>query len=296
MNGKLGTLAADTRSRLVAVVETQQGTSARGLARARRLALLALRNARAVDGDLALLAAKDPDDEVRRLAMTAAAAAAAPDVAAIPDAAREAVLRGGLKDPEPRVRLEALRGWGRHLQARDCPPVLAAVADPSTHVALQAIDLLGAGCSAATPVVPTLVKAADTLPAGAGATWHRSAHAIVSLARVAPADTRTLLPRFVGHPTWQVRMYAARAAGQMPAIETLVRLGADAHDNVREAALDELSRLKRPEALAVAYDGLERPDYQLADDLRARAGRRDRQAEGHGGAAQGPRPAHRAGA
>jgi len=42
-----------------------------------------------------------------------------------------------------------------------------------------------------------------------------------------------------------------------------VRLGSDAHDNVREAALEELTRLKRPEALAVAYDGLARPDYQL---------------------------------
>ena len=48
-----------------------QGAAAPGLARARRLALLALRNARAVDGELALMAAKDPDDEVRRLAMTA---------------------------------------------------------------------------------------------------------------------------------------------------------------------------------------------------------------------------------
>ena len=75
VNGTLGTLAADTRSRLVAVVETQQGAPARGLTRARRLALLALRNARAVDGALTLVAAKDPDDEVRRLAMTAAAAA-----------------------------------------------------------------------------------------------------------------------------------------------------------------------------------------------------------------------------
>jgi peptidyl-prolyl cis-trans isomerase B (cyclophilin B) len=86
---------------------------------------------------------------------------------------------------------------------------------------------------------------------------------MVSLARVAPADARLLLPRFVGHPTWQVRMYAARAAGQMTSLEPLVRLGADAHDNVREAALEELVRLKRPEALAVAYDGLTRPDFQL---------------------------------
>ena len=74
INGKLAPLSADTRSRLFAVVETQPGTATRGLARARRLALLALRNARAVDGELALIAARDPDDEVRRLAMTAVAA------------------------------------------------------------------------------------------------------------------------------------------------------------------------------------------------------------------------------
>ena len=58
-------------------------------------------------------------------------------------------------------------------------------------------------------------------------------------------------------------MYAARAAGQTAAIEPLVRLGGDVHDNVREAAIEELARLKRAEALAVAYEALARPDYQL---------------------------------
>jgi len=276
VNGTLGSLSADTRSRLFAVVETPPGTSARALVRARRLALLALRTARAVDGDLAATAARDPDDEVRRLAMTAVAAPAATDGAHIAAADRETVLRAGLKDAEPRVRLEALRGWGRHRQATDCQPVVAAVADASTHVALQAIDLLGAGCSAAAPVTTLLQAQADALPAS-GATWHRAAHAVVSLARVAPAETRLILPRFVGHPTWQVRMYAARAAGQLAAIEPLVRLGRDQHDNVREAALEELARLKRPEALAVAYDALRRPDYQLRmTAARALAGETDR--------------------
>jgi cyclophilin family peptidyl-prolyl cis-trans isomerase/HEAT repeat protein len=262
VNGTLGALSADTRSRLFAVVETPQGATARALVRARRLALLALRTARAVDGDLAATAARDPDDEVRRLAMTAVAAPAATDGAGIAAADREATLRTGLKDLEPRVRLEALRGWGRHRQAADCQPVVAAVADASTHVALQAIDLLGAGCSTAAPVTALLLAQADTLPAS-GATWHRAAHAVVSLARVAPAETRLILPRFVGHPTWQVRMYAARAAGQLAAIEPLVRLGSDQHDNVREAALEELTRLKRAEALPLAYDALRRPDFQL---------------------------------
>ena len=121
---------------------------------------------------------------------------------------------------------------------------------------------MGAGCPAGVAVSATLQKDAEALPP-TGATWHRAAHAIVSLARVAPADARLLLPRFVGHPTWQVRMYAARAAGQMESFEPLARLGADAHDNVREAAIEELARLKRAEALVLAYEALTRPDYQL---------------------------------
>ena len=262
VNGKVAPLSADTRARLAAVVEAPDAPGTRSRARTRRLALAALRNARAVDGALARVAAKDVDDEVRRLGVLTAAAAVDADAAVISDADREAVLTAGLKDVEPRVRLEALRGWGRHLQARACQPVVAAVADPNTHVALQALDLLGAGCAAPAPVSAVLQKEAEALPAS-GATWHRAAHAVVSLAKASPADVRTLLPRFVGHPTWQVRMYAARAAGQTGAIEPLVRLGGDVHDNVREAALEELARLKRPEALPVAYDALSRPDYQL---------------------------------
>jgi len=262
VSGKVAPLSADTRARLSAVVETPDAPGTRSRARTRRLALSALRNARAVDGALARVAAKDADDEVRRLAVLTAAAAVVADAALISDADRETVLTAGLKDVEPRVRLEAVRGWGRHLQARSCQPVLAAVADRSAHVALQALDLLGAGCAASDSVSALLQKEAEALPPS-GATWHRAAHALVSLAVASPADARTLLPRFVGHPTWQVRMYAARAAGQSGAIEPLVRLGSDAHDNVREAALEELARLKRPEALPVAYDALMRPDYHL---------------------------------
>lgn len=262
INAKVAPLTADTRSRLTLVVETPDAQGVRALARARRLALAALRNAKGVDGSLARTAARDADDEVRRLAVLAAGAADVADGAVISATDREAVLTAGLKDPEPRVRLEALRGWGRHLQARTCQPVLAAVSDPNPHVALQALDLLGSGCTPPGPVSALLQREAEALPA-VGATWHRAAHALVSLAKASPNDVRTLLPRFVGHPTWQVRMYAARAAGQTASIEPLVRLGSDAHDNVRQAALDELVRLKRPEALPVAYDALTRPDYHL---------------------------------
>lgn len=275
-NGKVQALDAEARSRLTLVVETPDAPKSQALARARRLALGALRNARMVDGALAASAAKDADDEVRRLAVLTAAGVIADAPASMSDDVREGILTRGLSDVEPRVRLEALRGWGRHLQARNCQPVLRAVSDASAHVALQAIDLLGAPCTSPTPVSALLQKEAEALPPS-GATWHRAAHAIVALAKASPADVRTLLPRFAGHPTWQVRMYAARAAGQTRTIETLTRLGGDEHDNVREAALEELARLKRPEALAVAYDGLSRPDYQLVmTSARALAAETDR--------------------
>lgn len=263
LSGKVAPLADDTRSRLFLVVETPDAPGARTLARARRLALQALRNAGAIDGALAKVAVRDADDEVRRLAVVAAAApvpADAPRPMSEPD--REAVLRAGLADREPRVRYEALRGWGRHRQGRDCQPVLSAVNDKSPHVALLALDLLGNSCTPPGAVTTLLVKEAAALPAGAGA-WHRAAHAVVTLAKVAPEDAAKFLPRVAAHPTWQVRTYAARAAGVTRAVDQLVRLGSDTNDNVREAALEELVRLERPEALAVAYDGLGRSDYQL---------------------------------
>lgn len=58
-------------------------------------------------------------------------------------------------------------------------------------------------------------------------------------------------------------MYAAHGAGPLGAIEELTALGRDAHDNVREAALNELIALRRPEAIQIALEALERRDYQL---------------------------------
>ena len=69
----------------------------------------------------------DADAEVRRFA----AAAAATD-ARIDD--RERVIKIALADKEPRVRLEALRAWGRHFQKTSCAPIRAALKDPNPHV------------------------------------------------------------------------------------------------------------------------------------------------------------------
>jgi cyclophilin family peptidyl-prolyl cis-trans isomerase len=175
---------------------------------------------------------------------------------------RERILKIALADEEPRVRLEALRSWGRLLQKTTCAPITAALQDSNRHVTLQAIDQLGAPCPAAENAAGQLaavVAALDNRPRA----WHAPAHALVSLARQHPEPARQALPSFVNHRTWQVRMYAARAAGTLGSTAHLMTLSTDPNDNVREAALSALIDLKRPEAVQVALESLARPDYQL---------------------------------
>src|SRR5688572_24431173 len=210
--------------------------------------------------------AADPRSAViRRLAMAALVTG---------NQATTSVIERGLNDPDAEVRrfaaaaagsdaqLEALRSWGRLLQKTSCAPIKAALSDPNTHVRLQAIDQLGAACPGAESAAADLAAIArslDTRPRQ----WHAAAHSLVALARQQPDTARAVLPGYTQHPTWQVRMYAARAAGTLNAIDDLQTLAVDPNDNVREAALGSLIDLKRPEAATVAIESLSRPDYQL---------------------------------
>jgi len=252
-SGKLSKLKPATLDGLrAASVLEGRAQDADKLTRIRRFATLALTASGAVTRPQLEAGAADPDDEVRRLTMVAARAEIE---------GREAVVAKGLSDANGQVRYEALQTWGRQLQKTSCDPVLAAVRDQNAHVALLAIDLLGNGCPRPAPAIDALKSiAAEQTTAG---NWHRAAHAIVSLAKLAPADARTLLPRFLGHDVWQARMYAARAAGALTSADDLIRLGRDAHHNVREAAIGELVTLKRPEVAPLAIDALASPDYQL---------------------------------
>jgi cyclophilin family peptidyl-prolyl cis-trans isomerase/HEAT repeat protein len=253
VSGKVSKLKATTLDGLRAASALQgRAEDADKLARIRRLATLALTASGAVTRPGLDAGAADRDEEVRRLTMVAARTAID---------GRENVLEKGLGDSSPRVRYEALQSWGRLLPKTTCAPIAAAVRDPNPHVALLAIDLLGAACPASESPATALASLAEEAMTGGG--WHRPAHAIVSLARVAPAQATPLLPRFVNDATWQVRMYAARAAGALGDVATLEKLGRDAHDNVREAALAELIASKRPEAVGIALDALTRSDYQL---------------------------------
>jgi cyclophilin family peptidyl-prolyl cis-trans isomerase len=205
-------------------------------ARVRRLALQALIDAESVDDGVIRRAAADPDLQVRRLAMRAASI---PQLGSS-DAAAD-VLRQGLADPAPMVRLEALRGVpGHEVLLNACEAAIGAVRDSDAHVALAGLDRL-ASCRS-TDAVSVLEHTIDdvsqaALPRG----WHRAAHGIVALASASPERAAARLPRFTASPTGHLRIYAARAATVMKDRATLERLVTDADDNVKQAAIDGLT-------------------------------------------------------
>ncbi|MEQ1912731.1 MAG: peptidylprolyl isomerase, partial [Vicinamibacterales bacterium] len=199
-------------------------------ARVRRLALEALIAIGDVDIDTAAEASTDPDTQVRRLAMRAVTTGAA-----------TAMLARGLVDPEPMVRIEALRSMRSVDPQGSCRSALAGSADRELRVALVATDLLAA-CGDHEAAVAYLRSAvADPANAESSRNWHRAAHALIALAAADPEGAAVALTRYVSARAWQLRVAAARAATPLKNRELLQRLAQDSHDNVVEAAVVALS-------------------------------------------------------
>ena len=218
----------------------------------RRLAMAAFVASGRTDSGALLDALRDDDREVRRLAVSATAIQ--PNLLG-----RERIIRRAWNDADPGVRLEALRGYGRRLMARDgCAPVAEAVKDTDAQVQLLAIDLL-ASCGQAAAGILLAITQEEVTPGF----WHRPAHALVGLAAVAPGVAANRLPAFLQSPVWWVRMYAARAATAVPDSAALAPLVSDREANVREAALAGLVRLHGHGADPVAIAALQDPDYQV---------------------------------
>ena len=145
-------------------------------------------------------------------------------------------------DPAWRLRfrdLAAKRG--------DCSAFHVALADSAWPVRLLAADRITPDC-ADPEHLKILVSWASNPPKTSarthgGVSWHPAAHAIVALARVAPARARELMPPIVSSPIPWLRTYAARSAGALADTATLRRLARDRNDNVKEAAIDNLSRV-----------------------------------------------------
>jgi len=267
-NARSFTPSAETVRRMkqlaLARLTPLRGEDREDLIRVRRLALAALASAKQADEATLTAAAVDPDGQVRRLALVALAAA---PPALVRETARTLLIRTALGDPDALVRYEALRIHARSLIGAfaDWTPAFAAVDDASPHVALLAIDLIWGPQPEQTRAIGILQREAAALPAEAPATvdWHRAAHALVSLARIAPDEARALLPRFAASAWWPVRMYAARAAATLRDAEWLRRFARDEQDNVREAAIAGLKTVAGHDADDLYIEALGRSDYQL---------------------------------
>lgn len=225
--------------------------------RVRRLALATLAGDARVDVGLLGVSLRDPDVEVRRIAGTAAGV--------LPSAEeREAIVSLGFSDASGQVRYAVLRALGRRMRlGPDCEIVTRAVEDADPHVALLAIDLVGEHCGRTQGVASLLEEESATLADSDLDSWHRPAHALVSLARVDRDRAGGALAVAVEHPVWQVRMYAGRAATTLRNEAYLWALAADDHDNVRETAINGLYHLVGHEADTVYIAQLARQDYQL---------------------------------
>ena len=246
----VATLRGHATERIAEVGPNDRGPTAHAL-----MALLAIRG---LDEDTLRVSLRSTHDDVRRLAAQALAGGASP----ITGSERGEALREALRDRDEQVRYEALRGYVRQQAKADgCQPILGLLADDSPHMVIAAIDALGDACAGDEGAITRLTAEART-PPNVGS-WHREAHALVALAKVAPSQAEILLTSHARHTVWQVRMYAARAAAILDHTAALEMLATDAHDNVREATLMPLKRLKGGEAEPYFVSALARPDYQL---------------------------------
>ena len=236
---------------------------ARGAPGPRRHALGALVISQAVDDTTLGIAFGSVDPELRRLALTGVRRLSG-------DWQRSAVLVRGVRDPDAGVRIEALRALGRAAGTSGCSRLSAATADPSPSVALVAIDLLGAcgGDSAAVERLRSIAvsrqsPAVQPSSRPAAHPWHRTAHAILSLARASSARAAALIPELAVSPIWQMRMYAARAAAVARDTATLLLLVDDPSPNVREAVITGLKEVGQHAFDPQYRQALAAADYQL---------------------------------
>jgi peptidyl-prolyl cis-trans isomerase B (cyclophilin B) len=231
-----GPAAVELLKSFVRQAGTRSGPELLRDARVRRLALEGLTSANALDEEMVSVAATDPDAQVRRLAMRAAA---------ISGAGMSNVVNG-LLDPAALVRLEALRALRSRGAEQMCAASLKASSDAEMEVALVAIDQLDA-CGHTPEAVAALERAvADQFALEVPRGWHRNAHALVALAVAAPDRAANALPPYLKSPIWQVRLYGVRAATSLNDRTALEALARDPDERVSSVALAGLGAQPPP--------------------------------------------------
>ena len=258
VHGRLGMPDDDMATWLRRIVAAKVTYSVRSRVNAMQALMAASGAANGLDAEAVRNAAGDRESaELRRLAAVSLAGAGS----VLPPAERTDLIGTLLSDGEPIVRIEAVRAWARQeTRTNGCGRLLEALRDMNRNVTLAAIDALGDQCRDDVNVTDRLAAEARTPQPS---DWHAESHALVALAKRAADRVGIPLSAHVSDPTWQVRMYAALAAALIKDVPTLERLAMDREDNVREAALPALRKLKGGESDLQFIAALGRPDYQL---------------------------------
>ena len=246
--------------------------------RIRRTATAALTHTGQLGAGLARHLLQDPDWGVRRQVVLGANR----DGTAIAE-----IIPAALEDPDPRVRLEAVRAHHRWLRpSAGCDAIIAGAADPDPRVAAISIGLLGRPCSDLEAQVAALRgrvaelggggagdgagdgaesarPEADGVPTGAATGWWAPARALHSLAGLVPDEVADDVGRLARHTNPFARAWAARAAGQAGLGDVLAELAEDPDPNVREAALQGLAAVGGEGVADIVIAQLGQDDPQL---------------------------------
>ena len=239
--------------------------NAQTAARIRRTATAALVHLGQLGEDAALRLLQDEDWGVRRQVVLGANRYGT---------GLEGVIPVALDDPDPRVRVEAVRAHHRWLRStQGCGAIIEAVADPDPDVAAIAIGLLGRPCSDTEAQVAALRgRVAELGGAGAAAGdddeaaatgWRAPSRALHALAGLVPDEVAGDVGRFARHSNPFVRAWAARAAGQAGLEDALADLADDPDPNVREAALQGLAAAGGEGVAEIFLAQLDQDDPQL---------------------------------
>lgn len=236
-------------------------TRARDAARIRQLAAAALAHAGVLPAELARMGTADPDWGVRWQVLVAAARAESDRLG---PALTQAVV-SGLADPDPRVRVAALRAYDRQIRLREgCGPVLEALADPNPHVSSIAASLAARPCPDGEAQLAALRGRLAELDRSDD-DWRGSARVVAALASLAPdaSETAQGIARLRSHASPFARAWAARAAALAHDPATLRQLASDPDFNVRTAALEGLGEVTGtlPEGASVLDPGAARDLY-----------------------------------
>ncbi len=203
-------------------------------ARVRRVAASALVHASQLTVEDAARLIQDEDWGVRRQVVIAALRHGT---------LADTVIQAGLADPDPRVRVEAVRAYDRWTRPDEgCAAVLRAMRDADPHVSNTAIGLLAQPCPDLETQRQALAEKAAEL-ADAESDWRGPARALHALAGIAPGEVGDRVAGAARHTNPFVRAWAARAAGLAGDAAALEELSDDSDANVREAALTGLGEV-----------------------------------------------------